>query len=271
MSVAAVDRAVSLIEAMAAEADAQELSQLATRAGLPLSAAHRILGTLAERGLVVQEPATQNYRLSLRLAVLAFRSLEARAVPDVAQAALDRLAARTREYCRLAIAEGEDLVWVARAQGAPAGLRYEPDMGEEIVLHATANGKAWLAAMDEADARRILRARGLNAPRPLGPRAADDLDTVLAALREVRRKGYATAVEEAEAGTAAVAVTFRAGARAEAPVAGTISVAGPLTRVSPERFADLYTALSEAAADISEMWPIRTFKQSARPTSEAAG
>jgi len=270
MGVAAVDRTVSLIEAMAGEAEAQEISRLAARAGLPLSAAHRILGTLVERGLVVQEPATQNYRLSLRLAVLAFRSLEARAVPDVVQEVLNRLAGRTREYCRLAIAEGDDLVWVARAQGAPAGLRYEPDMGEEIVLHATANGKAWLASMDEARARRILAARGLEARRPLGPRAARDLATVGAHLADVRRLGYATAIDEGEAGTAAVAVVFRAGSQPGAPVAGTISVAGPLTRVTEARLPDLVAALGDAAAEVGELWPIRAFGESARTAREAA-
>ena len=61
---------------------------------------------------------------------------------DARDEMLDELAERTHEYCRLAIVEGENLIWVARAQGAKSGLRYDPDMGQELVLHATANGKA---------------------------------------------------------------------------------------------------------------------------------
>ena len=270
MTVAAVARTVHLIEELAGAPGAVELSVLAERVGLPLSAAHRILTTLVASGIVVQHPVTSSYQLSLRLAVLAFRSLEARRVPDVVQPVLDRLAARTREYCRLAIAEGDHLVWVARAQGAPAGLRYDPDMGDEIVLYATANGKAWLATFCDDDVRRILAAHGMSAPRPLGPRCITRVEALLEDLAEVRRRGFATAVEEAEEGTAAVAVAFRAGSAIEAPVAGTISVAGPLIRMSEARHAELAAALRDAAAEAGEMWPIRVFGESARPAREAA-
>src|SRR5262245_52909711 len=177
MTVAAIERCLGLIEVLAGESASLELGALAARAGMPKSAAHRTLTTLVARGLVVQDPATQGYALSLRFATLAFRNLDARRLPDLAQGALDALARATGEYCRLAVVEGESLVWIARAQGATAGLRYEPDMGDEVVLHATATGKAWLATLPENEALRIVCARGFAAQgsmgrplgRPLGP------------------------------------------------------------------------------------------------------
>lgn len=259
MSVSTIDRTIGLIEALAAKAEAVELSALAAEVGLPLSTAHRILTALAEHGLVVHDASGGTYQLSLRLAVLAFRNLEARAVPSVMRTVLDRLAARTREYCRLAIAEGDDLIWVASAQGAPAGLRYEPDMGAEIPLHATANGKAWLATMDDKRARAILSARGLKPPPAAGRRCLKKIDDVMAAVRKARAQGFGTALEEAETGTAAVAVAFRSGLGADAPVAGTISVAGPLTRITPERYETYAEALKVAAQELAELWPIRAF------------
>ncbi len=270
MTVAAVDRCLSLIEALAGEADPLELSDLAARVGLPNSAAHRTLSTLVERGWVVQDPASQNYALSLRLCSLAFRNLDARAVPDVVQNVLDRLARRTREYCRLAIVEREDLVWVARAQGAPAGLRYDPDMGQEIVLHATANGKAWLSCLPENDALRIVCARGFETRRPLGPRRLSSVDALRAHLTETRKRGYATAVEEAEPGTAALAVPFRTGEAPGAPVAGTISVAGPTLRITPDRYAELANALSDAAREAAAIWPLRS-RQRGAPIGSVSG
>lgn len=268
MSVVAVERTVGMIEALAEEPAAAELSALAARVDLPLSAAHRILSTLVERGLVVQDAATGGYQLSLRFAQLAFRSLEARAAPNIVQIALDGLAQRCREYCRLAILEGDNLVWVARAQGAPAGLRYDPDMSEEVILHATANGKAWLATLSEERVRDILAARGFAARRRLGPNAAGTLDAVLEHLKSVRENGFATALEEAETGTAAVAVPFRAGQGPDAPVAGTISVAGPVARITQTGFDTLAAMLHETAAELGALWPIRAFGESARPQGE---
>src|SRR4030095_5956882 len=113
-----VDRCLSLIEALA-EAPAQvSLGTLAEQLDLPKSATHRLLQSLAQRGYVAQDLATQDYSLSLKIALLGFRFLDAHQLPDVAQSALERLAREAGEYCRIAIVDGEDLAWVARAQGA---------------------------------------------------------------------------------------------------------------------------------------------------------
>ena len=45
------------------------------------------------------------------------------------------------------------LVWVAHAQGASGALLYRPSLVSNTVsMHATATGKAWLAAMPEEEA-----------------------------------------------------------------------------------------------------------------------
>ena len=269
MTINAIARCLAIVETLAGEAEPLDLTEIARRVELPVSAGHRILATLMARGWVVQDPSSQNYALSLRLSTLAFHNLDARAVPDVVQAVLDRLARRTQEYCRLAIVEGEDLVWVARAQGATAGLRYDPDMGQEIVLHATANGKAWLSTLPEDEALRIVCARGFKARRPLGSHAATGVDAFRRHLADTRSRGYATAVDEAEAGTAALAVPFFAGERADAPVAGTISIAGPLLRITPERYGDLSRELHAAAGEIAAIWPLRIRQRGVAPAVRA--
>lgn len=257
MTVAAVTRCLDLLEVLAGEREPVELSELAARLDVPPSAAHRLVTTLADHGWVTQDPSSQKYALSLRMSTLAFRNLDGRNVPDVVQAVLDRLAAETREYCRLAILEGQDLVWVARAQGAVTGLRYDPDMGQEIVLHATANGKAWLATLPEEEALSIVYSRGFKANRELGPNSARTIDELRNRLEDTRRQGFGTSVEEAEAGTAALAVPFRAGPEETDPVAGTISIAGPLLRIQKERWDELAEALHRAAEEISQIWPLR--------------
>ncbi|RDE10054.1 IclR family transcriptional regulator [Pelagibacterium lacus] len=269
MTVAAVARCLNVLEALAGEAESVELTDLAARLDMPASALHRLMTTLIAQGWVVQDPHSQRYALSLRMATLAFRNLDARAVPDVVSAVLQKLARRTREYCRLAIVEGEDLVWVARAQGAVTGLRYDPDMGQEIVLHATANGKAWLSTLPEEEALRIVYARGFSAKRELGPKSASTIDEFRQKLTETRQRGYGISLEEAEAGTAAIAVPFFSSTAPGAAVAGTISVAGPTVRIPPERFGELAEALHEAAREIAGIWPLRS-RQRGRLNHSAA-
>lgn len=271
MTVAAISRCLTLLELLAGERESVELSELADRLEMPASAVHRLVTTLATHGWVTQDVASQKYALSLRMSTLAFRNLDARNVPDVVQSVLNRLATETREYCRLAILEGQDLVWVARAQGAVTGLRYDPDMGQEIVLHATANGKAWLATLPEEEALQIVYSRGFGATRKLGPNSARSIDELRVRLEETRKRGFATSVEEAEAGAAAIAVPFRANSDSDAPVAGTISVAGPLVRINPDRWPELARALNTAAVELSHIWPLRTRQRTMTPLVVAAG
>lgn len=257
MAVAAIDRSISMIEVLAAEAEPLELSEIAKRIDLPTSAAHRTITTLMGRGWVVQDPATQHYSLSLRMGMLAFRNLDARFVPDVAHEALRKLAVKTQEYCRLAVIDDDKLTWISRAQGARPGLRYDPDMGAELVLHATANGRAWLATLPEAEALRMVYAENLGTRTDMGPNYVTDIDTFREKLDRTRAQGYATVVEEAEVGTSALAVPFYSNDEDSALVAGTISVAGPSLRITPSRFSELSEDLHQAAREISAIWPLR--------------
>ncbi|CAN7326683.1 IclR family transcriptional regulator [Bosea sp. LjRoot90] len=257
MTIAAVERAFKLLEALAGEADGADLTVLAEQLGLPVSATHRLLATLAERGFVTQDAQSGAYGLTLKLSQLAFRNLDLRGLPDAGQLVLDELARSTREYCRLAVVEGENLTWIARAQGATAGLRYEPPMGMGIVLHATATGKAWLASLPEAEALRIVCARGFDAEGRAGPNALSDVDALRLHLSETRSRGFALAIEEGEIGTVALATTFRAGPDAGAAIAGTLSVAGPLPRMLEPRRSEIAAALATAARNMAEIWPLR--------------
>jgi len=262
-----VDRCLRLIEALAEAPANVSLGTLAEQLDLPKSATHRLLQSLAGRGYVLQDPASQDYGLSLKVALLGFRYLDARRLPDVAQEALARLADTSGEYCRMAVVEGEGLIWVARAQGATQGLRYDPPMSRDVVLHATATGKAWLASLPEQDALRIACSRGFATPPGFGQRAVRNVDELRAHLDATRARGYAHAVDEGEPGTVALAAPFRAFDQPDAPVAGTVSIAGPQVRLTDARVAELAPLLLATTCEISTLWPLR-LRQSAPQCDE---
>lgn len=261
MTVAAVSRCLHIVECLAGAVGGLELGDIAERVAMPKSAAHRLLTTLVEHGWVVQDPDTQNYILSLRIATLAFHDLDVRVVTDVVQDVLDKLADRTREYCRLAVAEGDRLTWVAKAQGATTGLRYDADMGQEVALHATATGKAWLATLPESEGIHLVTSQKFFSHLRVGPRAAGTVAELKRRLDETRARGFATAEEEAEPGIGAIAVAFRSGPEADAHVAGTISIAGPVTRIHPARYEELVGHLRAAAAELEGIWRVRTHQR----------
>ena len=249
-------RCLDILEVLADAPAGLPLSGIGARLKLPKSATHRFLALLEARGFVRQDPATQRYGLTFKLPRLAFRFIGSTGITDIAQPALNGLAARTGELARLAVVDGDTLTWVAKAQGAPLGLRYDDQAGRDVILHATATGKVWLASLPEAAALAIVERAGDLGRRGLGPNAVTTMSALARELRTTRRRGWGEAVEEGEPGVAAVAASIRAG-EDQARVVATVSIAGPLARMDGRRRALHAEAALAAARELTELWPAR--------------
>lgn len=251
------ERCLAIIELLADGATEMPLGEIADRLALPKSAAHRLLATLVDLGWAEKNADTSFYRLTMRLAVLGQQFYVATGIPDICQPLLDGLAQECREFARLAVVDGQSLVWVAHAQGASAGLMYQPSLTSNTVpLFATASGKAWLATLPGDQAMQIVMKNGglRNAGR-YGPNAVRTVEALLREIKTTARRGYGLACSEAEFGVTAVAAAIRA--RNEGPVLGTVSIAGPSARITEKRAHELAQFVLRSAAQLSSLWPLR--------------
>lgn len=261
MNQSAAKRALLMLEYLAGRTQGASLSDLCDALRLPKSIGHRLLNLLIETGFVAQPDANGPYVLTLKLTLLGLRHYVHTGLDGLAQPLLDRLAAETGELARLAVVEGDKLVWVAKAQGARYGLRYDPgqdhDTGREVVLHATATGKAWLATLPEEQALRVVGAMPAHPLPSLGPNTAQSLDAFKQMLQVARQAGHGEAIEEGEAGTAAVAVAVvNTSGLGQRIAVGTLSLAGPLQRFGAERRHALVSVLKDASKELGSIWPI---------------
>lgn len=248
-----VERCFDLITLLSENPGAMALGEISRRLDVPKSAAHRLLTTLCDLGWAEQESDSGFYRLSLRLAVVGQRLLVGTRIPDICQPILDRLASATEGLGRMSIVDPDGLTWIAQSQGARSGLIYQPDIVAKVPLHMTANGKAWLATLDRDEAMARAIASGLGRTDLGGPRVITTKQTFSAALDETQERGWAAAIEEAEAGVAAVAVAIRVGEQ----VVGTVSVAGPIHRFSPPVIPRVAEQVKATAQELSTLWPYR--------------
>lgn len=246
-----LERCVEATERMAAASGPMRLSDLAQAMEMPKAAAHRLLRELCTLGWVEQEGAEGPYRLTLRFGLLGHRVLQASGLPELIQPLLQRLADRTQELARLTIATGDGLAWLASAQGAPPGLVYQPAMDGPLVLHATANGKAYLASFDDKTALALARANGFGTRRPTARTLQDDA-ALRTDLARVRKRGYGLAEQEAELGVTALAMAVRG---TDGVVRGTVSVAGPSLRLPATRYPALAAIVAETARELAAIWP----------------
>lgn len=252
------ERCLGIIELLAEGACEMPLGEIAERLELPKSGAHRLLATLVELGWVSQDRNTGFYRLTMRLAVLGLRFYSTSGVPDLCQPLIDKLATDCREFARLAVVDGDALVWIAFAQGATEGLIYHPvSTCDNVPLYATASGKAWLATLktDEA-AFFVMRSGGFESADKYGPNVIRTIEELLKELRITEKRGYGLAVNEAEPGVTAIASVIRMGIEGNA--VGTVSIAGPSVRMTEARIKEVAPLVMKCASDLSAIWPLRT-------------
>ncbi|MBB4255703.1 DNA-binding IclR family transcriptional regulator [Rhizobium sp. BK008] len=247
------------------------MGEISRRLDVPKSAAHRLLNSLCDLGWAEQDPENGFYRLSLRLAVMGQRLLAGTRIPDICQPILDRLASNTKGLGRIAILDPDGLTWISHSQGMRSGLIYQPELVAKVPLHTTANGKAWLATLDREEALARAVASGLGRTDLGGPRVIMSKQTFSAALDETEERGWATAIEEAEPGVAAVAAVIRVGSQ----VVGTVSIAGPIHHFSPLVLPQLAAQVKATAEELSQLWPYRIASPSpqtnASRTSQVVG
>src|ERR1051326_2294202 len=236
--VQSVDRAVRILEILARDGEAG-VTEVAGELGVHKSTASRLLAALDRRELVTQDAARGKFRLGVGIVRLAGAANARLDVLQESRAGCRMLAHEVGETVNLAILAGRDALYLDQVAG-PAALSPHNWAGPRIPLHATLDGKVLLAFLPKAEILERL-AVPLERFTEHTITALPDFGRVLARVRE---RGYATAVEELEAGLTAVAAPVR---NAEGTVVASISASGPSFRIPAERIPVLAASVRRAA------------------------
>src|SRR5207253_3174162 len=238
----------SIVEALAHEPEGITLAALCEEVALPKSACHRLLAELAAAGYVRQVRDQGEYILTTKLPALGLSFLGGAGIVDIAQPIIDRVAEKSGELVRLAIVDGDRLTFVAKAQGARSGLRYDPDMGLDVRLSCSAGGHAWLMTLDEERATALVARQGFGLPKQYGQKAPTTFKALAKILDDDRKRGFSMIVEQYAPGMTAMAVPV---VRRGRETLGVITIAGPLMRLTPARMQELGRPLMQAAAELA--------------------
>jgi IclR family pca regulon transcriptional regulator len=201
--VAGLEKGLAIIEAFGIVNRPLTLSQAAEITGHSRASARRSLLTLQRLGYV--EWDGKLFKLAPRVLRLGHAYVTSTSLSKIVQPTLEAISERTHESSSLAVLDGTDAVFVARA-ATRRSLTNGLGLGSRLPVHSAATGRVLLAALPEAEAEQRLKRM---ARHKLTPHTRTDIPVLMALLEEVRQQGYAVSNEELELGVRSLAVPIR--------------------------------------------------------------
>jgi DNA-binding IclR family transcriptional regulator len=220
------------------------IADVAKALGLSRSTTYRIAERLRELGFLEISSTTGRWRLGRETVQLGVAALQSTDIMQVAPDLLQGLLEQTKEAVNLAVFDRDAMVLLFREQGTHS-ITISSRLGSRRPMHASALGKAYLAAMPEAERRSLLEQLELKAYTPY---TLTSIAAVEADIADIHAHGYATDLREFEeslACCAAAVFDHRA-----IPV-GAVSVSGPADRVLPhiQTYGKLVAAAARAISE----------------------
>ncbi len=243
-AIRSVDRALDILECVAAQNGVLGVDQIAAATGLPKSTVFRVLATLSGRRLVERDPQSQTYRLGMLALVIGARAMGDLDLRRSARPHLEQLVAATGETVHLSILSADNALCIDKLD-ASRSMRMASFVGFLDPLHCSGVGKALLAFQDDALRSQLLGRLRLE---PHTPHTITDRTALVAQIAAIRAQGYAVDDEEIEQGLRCVAAPIRDHSGA---VIAAVSISGPTTRVTEDSVGALATAVQGCARAIS--------------------
>jgi len=242
-------RGLRVLEAMAAQEHPIGVGDLSRSLELPKSTVQRLLRTLDQEGWAQTsgEPTTR-WQLSPRLATLCAGTASAEGLRGAALPHMVELGKRSGETIHFIVPDRDvRLVLIERVDSIHP-IRSFNDLGASTLLHSSAGGKAFMAALPEDELARYLS-------RPLEkvmPNTTTDPQQLMHQVIEARRNGYAVNISENREHVCAIgsAVVNRTGR----PIASVV-ISMPDIRFEPTRVAEWGGWVRDAAAAIGQDLP----------------
>lgn len=202
MEMRGIQRQVALLDAIS---DAPEfgtsITNLCLATGLPKGTVHRMLESLQEHGMVVQEDGSKKWRLGPKLAFWAGRYLEGPASFAPLRRFVAKLSEETQFVTYLTVFDHGELVCIA-VERPQSKAQFFVQLGSRIPVLSTAGARALLAYQPDEVVRPLVERAVAEGPHTRFETVT--VESYLEELAETRRRGYAQCMEELEVGVSAL-------------------------------------------------------------------
>ena len=243
-TVQVLDRALDMLDLLAVH-PGLTLSEVAERMEQSPSTVHRLLHSLAARGMVESDPATQAWNIGPATFRLGSAFMRRSGIVERARPILRSLMEHTGETANLGILNGDAVLFVSQAETHETIRAFFPP-GTRSPLHASGIGKALLAFGRAEILQAYLDGPGLTR---FTEKTLTTPEALTADMARIRSRGFSFDDEERTRGMRCIAApVFDLTGEA---IAG-VSVSGPAHRIGHEHVKTLGAMVAAAAAELSQ-------------------
>lgn len=234
-----------IIEVMAGSHTPMRIKDIAEKIMIPPATVLRFLHTLIDAGYVVQEPEGNKYYLTLKLSSLADKINNRFNLRNVVHPFLVELMVQCEESTCLAIEIDQMATYIDAVEGPQRVLRTLQRIGKSAPLHTTGVGKNLLLNYTPEQLNDLYKEKPLVS---LTEKTITKPDVLLSEIQKIRLQGFALDDEECELGVRCVAAPLW---DFKGRVSASISVSGPVSRMSGKNLESIKQKLMETADHIS--------------------
>ncbi|MBU2055441.1 MAG: IclR family transcriptional regulator [Proteobacteria bacterium] len=241
-----VEKAVDILSCFTIETPVLTVGEITRMTGLNQSTVSRLLATLALKKCVEQTGPAGQYCLGVKFYQWGSVLRQKVNVADLARPVMERL----RDVC------GEEVSLYALSEGnricleavkSRHGLAKVTVVGKILPLHCGAAGKVLLAYLPDKERKKILNWKPLE---KFTPSTITDPVFLEADLERIRGDGYAVSVGEREEGAYSVVAPVM---DEKGKIVASLSISGPIFRLSEEQKAANIQAILKAAREITAL------------------
>ena len=242
-NVRAVTRAADILRTFRNQPK-QSLAEVSSAAGLDKGTTRRLLLTMMNSGLIVQDPASQRYGLGRLLRELAASVVDDFDLRSVAVPELTAIANELHLTTFLSVYRNHAALFLERIHDMQGMEVHWWPVGGTLPLNSGGAPKLLLAYQTDAEIEQVL----CDPLLPVTPHAITDAGAFRSRLREIRARGWEYAEDDVTLGLAAIAVPVL---NADGEIICALSMAGLTPQMRGDDEPRHLARLKEAAARVS--------------------
>ena len=243
-NVPALENGLLILERLSKSEDPLRITDIHEQMGIPKTSVFMMMSTLERMGFV-EKVDDSRYRVTMKLYNIGIENLAKYDIRMVARPFMEELAQKLRFTVHLAILSNGRAVYIEKVNG-PTFVQFNTRIGQSMLIHSSAVGKALAAYLDEEAVDKILE----NHPMV---RATENTITTPKMFKKflasVRETGYAIEDEEEEVGVRCLGAPIF---NDRGEVIAALSVTGVRNDLQSIHFQEIGDVLKEQCRLISE-------------------